>query len=236
MKRVKRVQNVQRVKRATTLAWFLLLAGSAAAPMACSESSVGGGSGGRGGLSGGGTGGGTGTGGGGAVTTAMDCPIHSSATGTFTMSGVCGNRGRVTATATTFDGYEELFIIGEDGLGKDVCVVRFDLKRVGDAPGGCADCLWSHLVEYSNPTIMLGGGEDGPCVKGQFGLTAAKLASITGCRTAVGFAKEYLGAHGSARMKYGAAAAKWDVAGNATWDESMSLFRYDERDGICSFQ
>jgi len=65
--------------------------------------------------------------------------------------GVCGERGQATADTTSFDGYEERYIIGDSGFGSEICVIRFDLKRVGDAPAGCTVCLVGALARYSNP-------------------------------------------------------------------------------------
>jgi hypothetical protein len=154
--------------------------------------------------------------------------------GAFTMVGVCGQRGRATANATAYDGYEELFMIGDSGLGVDVCVVRFDVKRVGAAPDGCTDCMWTHLVEYSNPSVMT--DTNGACANSDLALNATAIAAIVGSRVGLGFAPMFQGAHGSARMKYFDAMMTWDVSGNATWDPTMNdLFRYDNRDGLCNY-
>ena len=152
----------------------------------------------------------------------------------FTTVGVCGQRGEATATATTFDGWEEFFMLSDEGLGAAVCVVRFDLKRVGAAPcGGCTECTWTQQVEYSNPRVMTDTG--GVCANSDLALTTAKINSIVGTRLSIGFARELGGAHGSARMKWFDAQQKWDVFGNATWDTTTNLFRYDYRDGFCNY-
>jgi hypothetical protein len=155
------------------------------------------------------------------------------AAGGFANVGVCGQRGKATADVTSFDGYEEVFIIGDSGFGNDVCAVRFALKRVGDAPAGCTVCTWTHLLEYSNPQVVIDAGN--ACASSELGLDAAAIASIVGSRVAIGFAKELGGAHGSARMKYFASKSAWDVYGNATWDETTSAFKYDNREGLCDY-
>jgi hypothetical protein len=147
--------------------------------------------------------------------------------------GVCGERGSATADATSYDGYEERFIISEEGFGTDVCVVRFDLKRVGDAPAGCTACSWTHLLEYSNPKVVT--DTNGVCAKSDLGLASAAIAKIVGTRIAIGYANQYQGAHGSARMKYFEDKKLWDVAGNATWSESSKAFSYTFRDGYCNY-
>jgi hypothetical protein len=181
------------------------------------------GGGGRGGTTG--SGGTTGTGGSG-----------------FTMVGVCGWRGSAMASATTFDGYEERFILGDEGLGGPVCVVRYDFKKVSMTPQpgcnvcegtNCTPCEWTHVVEYSNPTVML--DMNGACANSELGFTTAKIQSYVGMRPSIGFVREVLGAHGSAMMKYDTAMQKWDVFGNATFDPAMGRFNHDYRDGICLY-
>lgn len=160
------------------------------------------------------------------------------ASGGFTNMGVCGQRGRSTVDATRFEGYEEFYILADRGFGDDICVVRFDVKRVGDAPPGCddptadVDCLWTHLIEYSNPTVMT--DVDGVCAKSERGLDMAEIQAITGSRVAYGFVSEFAG-HNSVLMKYDEQKDMWDAQGNATWDESAAALRFDRRDGICRY-
>ena len=210
----------------------LLVAGSAGA--GCSS----GGSGTPGSAGSSGSAGTTGTAGSGGTTGGGGTTGTAGTTGTggsgFTTVGVCGQRGEATATATTFDGWEEFFMLSDEGLGAAVCVVRFDLKRVGAAPcGGCAECTWTQQVEYSNPTVITDTG--GVCANSDLALTTAKINSIVGTRLSIGFARELGGAHGSARMKWFDAQQRWDVFGNATWDTTTNLFRYDYRDGFCNY-
>ena len=153
--------------------------------------------------------------------------------GGYTRVAVCGSRGRATADATSYDGYEERFMIDDSGLGVDICVVRWDLKRVGAAPAGCTVCSWTHLVEYSNPTVITDTG--GVCANSDLHLDAAAIAAVVGTRASIGFASMLGGAHGSARMKYFDTTQMWDVFGNATWDTSTNSFRYDYRDGFCNY-
>ena len=156
----------------------------------------------------------------------------------FTQMGVCGQRGRSTVDTTRFEGYEEFYIIADRGFGDDICVVRFDVKRVGEAPAGCdnptadVDCLWTHLIEYSHPTVMT--DVDSVCAKSQRKLDAAAIDAIDGSRAAYGFVSEFAG-HNSVLMKYDDAKMMWDAQGNATWDESASALRFDRRDGLCGY-
>jgi hypothetical protein len=181
-------------------------------------SGTGGSSAGSGGLTAGTGGTGTGTGG---------------ATSTYPNIGVCGDRGKATADATSFTGYDERYIIGEDGFGTDVCAVRFDLERVGEAPGGCSECTWTHLLEYGNATVVTDA--DGVCAGSDLALDPAALAKLVGSRVAIGFAKQLGGSHGSARMTYVEATGTWEITGNATWNETTKAFTFDYRSGFCNY-
>lgn len=156
--------------------------------------------------------------------------------GTFTQDGVCVVSHRSTATKTTMEGYEEYVLTTADGNDTKLCVVRFDVKRVGPAamPAGCKtaamlpdneDCLWTNEIQYSNPVTML--DTDGVCAKSQLGMTADKIASINGSKTTYGFAPEAAG-HASLAMRYDG--TKWDLFVNGTWDPETNMFRFDQKD------
>jgi hypothetical protein len=190
---------------------------------------AGGSSGGRSGAGSGGTSsgmGGTGTGG----------TDAGAGDGGSTQTGVCGQRGEATVNATEFTGFEEFFLISEEGFGEDICIVRFDVARVGDAPPDCSDdgvaCLWSHTVEFSNPSVVL--DEDGVCADSELALDAAAIAEIDGSRASYGFVAEFAG-HDRILMKYDEAMGIWNGYGNATYDEAAEAFRFDRRDGFCDY-
>jgi hypothetical protein len=184
--------------------------------------------------SGGGAAGSTGSGGG-CVATGGTTGAAGAGGSAYTRVAVCGQRGQATATATTYTmGWEEFFMTGDEGFGDDICVVRFDVTHSGDAPGGCTECSWTQTVQYSNPTIVTDA--NGACANSDLGLSAAKIATISGSRMPIGFVREWQGAHGSVRFRYFENRCAWDVYGNATWDEAgTNLFRYDHRDGFCNY-
>lgn len=157
--------------------------------------------------------------------------------GAATEVGVCGQRGEATIGTDTFEGFEEFYIIGEGGFGEDICVVRFDVTRAGDAPDGCADtegmpCMWTHMVEYSNPSVEL--DEGGVCANSDLGFDDEKMAELDGSRAAYGFVSEYQG-HNSVVLKYDSDLDMYVPFGNATFDEENGVFRFDRRDGFCNF-
>lgn len=156
-----------------------------------------------------------------------------SGTSTFPNIGVCGESGDAVADATSYDGHEVRYIIGEQGFGTKICQVQFDLKRVGDAPPCCPGCVWAHLLEYSNPNVLT--DTDGVCAQSDLALDAAAIAKIVGSRIAIGFTPHYGGAHGSARLRYFDDTKVWDVTGNANWSETTKAFSYDFREGYCNY-
>jgi hypothetical protein len=152
--------------------------------------------------------------------------------------GVCGQRGEATVNATTFAGFEELYVIADEGFGDDICVVRFETMRVGDAPEGCDDptagvvCLWTHMVELTRPMVMT--DVDGACAKSGFGLDAEAIAALDGSQAGYGFVSEFAG-HNSVLLRYDEAMGDWSPYGNGTWDEEAETFRFDHRDGLCDY-
>jgi hypothetical protein len=188
-------------------------------------SGSGGGGGGGAGTSGAGTAGTTGSGGG------------AGTGGSFLNAGACGERGMATATATTYDGTAEFYIIGEAGLGSDVCVVRYDVKRTGAGPAGCTDpttgaaCSWSHQVMFSNMTVVT--NMDGACDASDSvpPLDAAGRAQINAMSIGRGFSR--VAGHGDSLMKY--EGTMWTVVGRASWDMTSGSFGYDLRTGACNY-
>jgi hypothetical protein len=159
-------------------------------------------------------------------------------TGGFALVGVCGQRGEATVDATTYSGFEEFYLIDDEGFGEEICIVRFEAERVGDAPAGCddptadVDCLWTHLVELRNPTVML--DTDGACAGSELALDADAIAALTGTRSAYGFVSEFAG-HNSVLMKYDDDLAAWDAYGNGNWNAETSELGFDHRDGFCGY-
>jgi hypothetical protein len=206
---------------------FMLAAGLGACSSGGSSNTGAAGSGGAGATGGSAGAGGTGRGGGSA----------GSGGGAFVNAGACGERGMATANAAGYDGTAEFYIIGDAGLGTDVCVVSFDVKRSAAAPAGCMDpttsaaCAWAHTVAFSNPTIVTNIGGACDASDSVPPLDAAGRAQIAAATVGRGFSK--VAGHGDSLMKYDG--SKWTVVGHASWDEASSQFGYDIRTGNCNY-
>lgn len=209
--------------------------GSTGVIVALSLASCGGGS------SEGGSGGQSGHGDNGAVAApTVDCPTFDNVMDpptNFGQEGICGEVGEATATETAYDGIEDFVIWGEQGLGLPVeswvCQVRFQLVRVGSAPSGCAACTHTWLLEYRAPQVVR--DVNGACAASSFGLSAARLAEIDGCRVAFGHDPTCAAGHGECRWKYSAAAKRWIQAGLASFDRSTQQYSYSTR-ATCTYR
>jgi len=147
-------------------------------------------------------------------------------------TGVCGQRGESTVSATAFEGWEEFYLLGDKGFGAEVCIVRIDVTRVGEAPAGCTDCAWSHLVEFSNPTVIT--DTDGACANSDLGFDTARMDALDGSRAGYGYVFEYMG-HNDVLMKNEPGSETWTPFGNAVWNEATDEFHFDSRDGSCKY-
>jgi hypothetical protein len=163
----------------------------------------------------------------------------SGGSGGFTEVGVCGQRSEGTVTTSAFEAYEEFYLLADEGFGDAICVVRFDVTRAGDAPGGCDDfagqaeeCLWTHLVEYGNPSVVT--DENGVCENSELMLGADAIAEIDGRQVAYGYVFEYQG-HNNVLMSYNEEREIWEAGVNAGWAEDSGAFQFDRRDGFCNY-
>lgn len=155
----------------------------------------------------------------------------------FSNDGMCVVRHRSKATSSTMSGYEEIALTTADGKDTNLCVVRFQVERVGPAamPEGCSlaaalppgkDCSWTNEIRYSNPVTML--DTNGVCANSQLGLTAAKIAAINESKVTYGFAPE-AGGHTSLVMRYGDS-MQWQVFAGAVWFTETTEFQFDQKD------
>lgn len=157
----------------------------------------------------------------------------------FSERGVCGARATGVITVEDFQIEEERYLLSDGGFGPDICTVRFDVTRVGDAPPGCdenagqqEECLWTHRVQYQNPTVVL--DENGVCANSELGMDADAIAAIDGLQVSYGYVFEYQG-HNSVLMVYDEELSLWGPGANAGWDEMSGDFLFDDRRGACRY-
>ncbi len=153
--------------------------------------------------------------------------------------GVCGLRSEGTVTQDSFETYEEYYLLSDEGLGEELCVVRYPVTRIGPGPGGCdqfagrqEECLWTHRVEYGKPSVLL--DENGACENSELGMDAARLAAIEGTQKAYGYVSEYQG-HTSVILTYEEDPQAWMPLTSAGWDEDTGSLIFDRRDGFCGY-
>lgn len=133
---------------------------------------------------------------------------------------------------TSYEGFEEQYILTNADDPEDVCRVRYEVHAVGEPEVSCEVCEWDVLVEMSNPQVVLDLG--GACANSDLALDDAAIASGAGRRVAYGFAREYVG-HASILMRYNDASGQWEALTTANWNQSESTLKYNRRDGICSY-
>jgi hypothetical protein len=134
-------------------------------------------------------------------------------------TGMFGYLGDATASDAGYDGWEELYLIAEKGLGDDVCRVRYDVDATAPRDD-CADCMWAHDVVVSNPQVTL--DVDGACAA--IGYDAAAIAALDGTTKSYGYAEEYFG-HADVIMVM--VKGEWSAVSFATWDDGSENFLYD---------
>lgn len=176
---------------------------------------------------------------GGETTTAASEGTGESEGSGFANVGVCGVRSRGIVTVDSYDAYEEFYLIGDEGFGEDLCVIRFDVTRVGAGPEGCSqsagqqdECVWAHLVAYRNPSVLL--DLNGACAQSELGLDEDAIALQDGQQIGYGYVVEYQG-HNSVLLTHDAADGSWTPFVNAGWAEASGALQFDWRSGFCRY-
>ena len=154
-------------------------------------------------------------------------------------------RGRRAASAEwrprtrpTYDGTAEFYIIGEAGLGGDVCVVRSTssararrrrtawIRR--PAPPAAGRTRSRSATRRSSPT------SDGACdASDSVPAARRRRAAPRSQRPAIGRGFSKVAGHGDSLMKYDG--TKWTVVGRASWDETTGAFGYNIITGDCNY-
>lgn len=146
--------------------------------------------------------------------------------------GVCGVRGEATVLPGAFNGFEEHYLIGEEGLGRELCRVRYSLRFVEEPEVPCDSCSWTAVVEKGNPEVLL--DEEGTCARSALRLDEEAIRTQVGQRIAYGYTSEYVG-HSSVLMQINEESGAWEAVTFASYDEASRALFYDHRDGYCGY-
>ena len=144
-----------------------------------------------------------------------------------------GHLGEAVVDETSFDGWEELFFIADQGDGEDLCRIHYDLDSIAprddcDLPLG--DCAWGHDLVLSDVEIV--AESDVGCAG--FGYDASALAALEEGEVSYAYIPEYSG-HPDVMAIYDEAGAVWQVVGFASWDEASGAFDYGWDDGYPTY-
>ncbi len=136
------------------------------------------------------------------------------------------------APVTSYEGFEDQYLMTADDDPVDVCRVRYELHAVASPAVPCPICDWEVVVEKRNPSVLV--DENGACANSDLGLDEAAIAAGVGARIAYGFAAESVG-HANILMRYNTASGRWEEYSVSNWDPQVSEFRYRRRDGMCAY-
>jgi len=169
---------------------------------------------------------------GGASPTDSGMPKDAGAEAEFDHLGACGVMGEVIVKGQEYEGFEEHYLIGDEGMGEDLCRVRFDLVLVGEPPVPCDMCSFSLMLEKRDPLTITDVG--GTCAGSALGLDAEAITALNGVRVSYGYAPEYWG-HASVLVQLDVEKGEWEAVTFSTWDEAAGALFYDRRDGACGY-
>jgi len=152
--------------------------------------------------------------------------------GGFTMVGLCGFSGEATVSVASYEGWEEYYLIGDEGYGAELCLVRYPVTVVADtiAPD-CPGCLWAHVVEYGQPQIT--ANVDGVCADSELGLTAEVIASYVGRRLTYGASADEYG--NGTFVVYAEGSGTWESGPEVTQGNLGAFFAYDGAYSACDY-
>lgn len=149
----------------------------------------------------------------------------------FENVGECSSQGEGVFQDGIYTGWVELILTADEGLGEDLCVVRFDVDTVAEPEVPCDSCFWSTVVQLSNPVVTDAGNF---CTESERGLDPATIEEMTGERIGIGYAPESTG-HGYALMNYNEMTMVWFAVSFAEWDEETGMLEYWKRDSFCGY-
>ena len=147
-------------------------------------------------------------------------------------TGICGMSIEATVTESTFDGREDIYLIGNEGGGPDICRVRYTLRAAGAPAVPCDICEWAFELERTAPE-MTANVDDG-CASSELSMDSARIEEQDGTRVSWGYATEATG-HAHVLMEWNESTNQWTAVAVAAWNESDGTLLVDRRDGYCSY-
>ncbi len=150
------------------------------------------------------------------------------------VQGVCGMRGEATVFTDSYSGTEEYFLTADEGYGEDVCIVRYDVNYVGEAPDA-EDCFlgkWAHTLEFSNPVTV--ADEGGVCESSDLALDAATIAALDGMQVHYCHGRD-MSDHANVLYSYDEDQGAWMGIATSGWDEDTGAFHYTISLGWCEY-
>ena len=152
--------------------------------------------------------------------------------GAYAHLGVCGVSGETTTGVETVSGYEEHYLIGEEGFGETLCRIRYPLLYIGEPDVPCDGCAVSFAVERGEPDVVV--NEENVCSTSELGLDDARMAALVGTQVALGYMAEYVG-HANVLMQLDVSTGAWQATAFAAYDETTGILSFDQRDGYCGY-
>jgi hypothetical protein len=128
-----------------------------------------------------------------------------------------------------YEGYDEIYLIGDDGNGEEVCRVRVAVTSTTSRTD-CEDCDWAFDVVYGAAEVVT--DVDSAC-EVALELDKTALAALEGTEMAYGYNPDYIG-HAKVLMTY-AEDGVWTPAAYATYDELTGAFSYDREIAIVKY-
>lgn len=150
----------------------------------------------------------------------------------YDRTGVCGTSGEGTVMSGDFSGFEDVYLIGDEGLGDDVCRIRFTLTTVGAPVTSCDTCEFAFVLERGAPSVVVDA--DGACANSALDMGAAGIEAMIGTTVSYGYVSEYVG-HSNVLMLLDDATDTWQAVAFASYDDTTGAFLYDRRDGFCGY-
>jgi len=175
----------------------------------------------------------------GGSTTGAEGGSGGSAAGFFN-TGLCAFAGEGVWEDGSYSGTHDLMLVGDLGVGEDLCVVRFEANTTSEPEVDCVvtssgmqvPCSFGTVVELTNPTVVT--DVDGVCGNSERALDEDGIAALVGERFGMGFAVESTG-HGNILVRLDETMMTWTEWAGATFEPETGDLEYRQSDGVCDY-